>query len=361
MTTFNRHSSGVPLHMDSDSDIDSVGEEPHDLEEIELELHDISLLLNYERASTEPRFRHTKLREATTNKFSTIRFLSPQWTQVTRPKIGLVFDRAQQKKSSKDEPDLPSNMLPNIIRPNLSHLSVKELETYYWQVRNHDGCFTTVTLFQHFIDLFPESTQIRVRKVDNNKPIVYSMLASERLIVEMDLHEPHTVSMSVVLPDNVTYITGEDPTMIHAVLGFSPPGSAIDTIDTILDLASLQFGDVGRGNKGRSLFVLESTSQYANRLEKYAKSSNFENPKLSLRIRGTPKDDWLRAVAQRAKERWEKRATVPWCGHCGAPPSRDQNLKKCSKCKAAWYCDADHQTAAWTFHKHFCKEVSDEK
>ena len=332
-------------------------EEPH-FEEIVLELHDISLLLNYERASTEPRFRHTKLREVTTNDFSTVQFLTPHWAQVTRPKIGLVFDRAQQTESSQDEQDLPSNMLPNTIPANLSHLSSKELETYYWQARNHDGCFTTVTLFQHFMDLFPEFTRIRVRKVDKDKTLVYSTLASDRFIVEMDLYEPHTVSMSAVLPDNETYITGDDPTMSHAVLGFGPPGS---TIDTILDLASLQFGDVGRGNKGRSLFVLESVFQYANRLEKFAKSSNFKKPKLSQRIQGTPNDDWLRAVAQRAKGRWEKRAAVPWCGHCGAPPPRDQDLKKCSKCKAAWYCDADHQSAAWTFHKHFCKEVSDKK
>jgi MYND finger len=335
-------------------------EEPH-VEEIVLELHDISLLLNYERASTEPRFRHTKLREVTTNQFSTIRFLSPEWEQVsTRPKIGFVFDRIKQTtKSSRDEPDLPSNMLPRTVPATLSHLSAKELETYYWQARNHDGCFTTVTLFQHFIDLFPESTQILVRRVDKDKALVYSTLASDRLILEMDLHEPRTVSMSAVLPDNMTYLTGDDPTMVHAVLGFGPPDSSIDTI---LDLASLQFGDVGRGNKGRSLFVLESISQYTNRLEKFAKSSNFNDPKLSQRIRGTPRDDWLRAVAQSAKERWEKRATVPWCGHCGAPPLRDRrDLKKCSKCKAAWYCDADHQIAAWTFHKHFCKEVRDEE
>ena len=321
----------------------------------EIELHDISLLLNYERASTEPRFKHTKLREVTTNEFSTVRFLTPEWVQATRPKIGFVFDRVQQTKSSRDEPDLPSNMLPSIVPATLSHLSAKELETYYWQVRNHDGCFTAVALFQHFIDLFPESTQIRVRKVDKDKPVVYSTLASNRLILEMDLHEPRTVSLSAVLPDNQTYITGDDPTMIHAVLGFSPPNSLM--IDTILDLASLQFGNVGRGNKGRSLFVLESISQYTNRLEKFAESSNFTNPKLSQRIRGSPKDAWLRAVAQRTKERWEKRDTVPWCGHCGAPPLMDRDLKKCSNCKAAWYCDADHQRAAWTFHKHFCKEV----
>lgn len=283
-------------------------EEPH-FEEIVLEVHDISLLLNYERASTEPRFRHAKLREVTTNEFSTVLFLNPEWAQAPQPKIGLLFNRVQQTESSQDEPDLPSNMLPNIIPANLSHLSPKELETSYWQVRNHDRCFTTVALFQHFIDLFPESTQIRIRRVDENKPLVYSTLASDRFILEMDLYEPHTVSMSSVLPDGMTYITGDDPTMIHAVLGFGPPNSSVDTI---LDLASLQFGDVGRGNKGRSLFVLESVLQYTNRLEKFAKGSNFKNPKTSQRIRRTPHDDWLRAVAQRTKERWEKRATVPW-------------------------------------------------
>ena len=327
-------------------------------EEIELELHDISLLLNYERASTEPRFRHTKLREVTTNQFSTIKFLTPVWEQVTRPKIGFVFDRVKPTKSSRDDPDLASKMVPMNTPAILSHLSAKELETYYWQARNHDGCFTTVSLFQHFIDLFPESTQILVRRVDKDKVLVYRTLASDRLIMEMELHEPRTVSMSVVVPDNQTYITGDDPTMVHAVLGFGPPGSSIDTI---LDLASLQFGDVGRGNKGRSLFVLESISQYTNRLEKFAKSSNFNDPKLSQRIRGTPNEDWLRMVAHRTKERWEKRDSVPWCGHCGAPPLRDRDLKKCSKCKAAWYCDTDHQTAAWTFHKHFCKEVRNQK
>jgi hypothetical protein len=191
-------------------------------------------------------------------------------------------------------------MLPNTIPAGLSHLSSKELETYYWQVRNHDGCFTTVTLFQHFIDLFPEFTRIRVRKVDKDKTFVYTTLASDRFIVEMHLHEPHTVSMSAVLPDNQTYITGEDLTMTHAVLGFSSPGAAIDTI---LDLTSLQFGDVGRGNKSRSLFVLESVFQYADRLESFAKSSDFKNPKLSQRIRGTPNDDWLNVVAQRAKDK----------------------------------------------------------
>ena len=343
------------IHYTSDIAPFAQMEEPH-YEEIVLDLHDISLLLNYERTSTEPRFRHTKLREVTTGEFLTVKFLSPHWAQVTRPKIGFVFYRAQPTKSLQDEPDLPSNMLPNTIPASLSHLSSKELETYYWQARNHDGCFTTIALFQHFIDLFPEFTRVRVRQVDKDKTLVYSTLASDRFIVEMNLHEPHTVSMSAVLPDNQTYITGEDSTMIHAVLGFSTPGA---TIDTILDLTSLQFGDVGRGTKGRGLFVLESVFQYAKRLEKFAKGSDFKNPKLSQRIRDTPNDDWLKVVAQRVKDRWENRNDVPWCGHCGAPP-RDRDFKKCSKCKAAWYCDADHQSAAWTFHKHFCKEeVSD--
>jgi len=332
-------------------------QEPSRYEETVLDLHDISLLLNYERTSTEPRFRHCRLREVTTTNFSTIQFLSPHWTQATRPKIGCVFDRTQPSGPLQDEPDLPTNMLPTPIPANISNIPSKELETYHWQVRNHDGCFVSVALFQHFIDLFQEFTRVRIRTLDKGKTRVYSTLASDRFIVEMDLHEPNTVSTSVVLPDNQTYVTGNDATMIHAVLGFGPPGSSIDTI---LDLASLQFGDVGRGDKGRSLFVLEPVFQYANRLEKFAKSSNFKDPKLSQRIRPTPHDDWLKVVAQRAKDRWDNRTAVPWCGHCGAPP-RGQNLKKCSKCKAAWYCDAEHQRAAWLFHKHFCVEISENR
>lgn len=39
------------------------------------------------------------------------------------------------------------------------------------------------------------------------------------------------------------------------------------------------------------------------------------------------------------------------CGHCGL---RDDQLKMCSMCRAAWYCNEEHQREDWQQHKPFC-------
>ncbi|PPQ79602.1 hypothetical protein CVT25_003482 [Psilocybe cyanescens] len=288
-----------------------------------LDLHDVALLLNYERASTEPRFRHAKLRElATTSNFQTVRLLTPDWTEATVPRTGMVFDKPKKLPgagSKEDaEPDLPSNMLPDPISASLRDLTPKQLETLYWQARNHDGCYRTVTLFQHFIDLFPnpDNVPIRVRTVDNNAPKAYTTPAGTRIILEMKLMEPRSMTLACVLPDNQTYISGGQDVIDHAVLAFSETGQ---NIESILDLASLQFGDVGRGCKGRGLFVLEPVNDYVARLDRYARDNNFEDGRHSLRINDAPDSAWLRQVAKRVKERWDNRKTEHWCGHCGAP------------------------------------------
>lgn len=321
-----------------------------------LDLHDISLLLNYERGTTEPRFRHAKLREVVTDDFKTVLLPIPQWKQAKVPKTGFVFDKPKGylSRAEKLEPDLVSNMLPVPIPPLLQNLNYKDLELYYWQARNHDGCYRTVTLFQHFIDLFPsESTSIRVRFVDHNKPKTFCCSASARFIIEMKLYEPKSLNVSCVLPHNSTYLTGADPVMDHAVLAFPPPPNQ-DEPEAILDLASLQFGEAGRGFNGKGIFVLEPVDQYMTRLNNYARRNDFKNAKLSIRINAAPDDEFLQEVARRAKERWDKRNTEKWCQHCGAPSRHGIPLKRCAKCRVAHYCDKDHQLAAWQYHKHFC-------
>ncbi|KAK0232705.1 hypothetical protein IW262DRAFT_1326278 [Armillaria fumosa] len=54
-------------------------------------------------------------------------------------------------------------MLPTPIPFNLAHLSSKELETIYWQARNHDACYKSVTLLQYFFEYYPLETNIRIR------------------------------------------------------------------------------------------------------------------------------------------------------------------------------------------------------
>ncbi|KZT31514.1 hypothetical protein SISSUDRAFT_1056460 [Sistotremastrum suecicum HHB10207 ss-3] len=334
----------------------SSPDETNDMQGIILDLHDISLLLNYERGATEPRFRHAKLREvATAADFKTFKTLNRSWTDARAPRTGLIFEKPSSDLSAEKmkEPDLPSNMLPQPIPSDLQTLTAKQLETLYWQARNHDGCFRSVTLFKHFIDLFPSSTRLRIRTMRDKIPCEYFSVASERIIMEFHLIEQSSLMLAAVFPDNKTYISGADTRIIHAVLGFAPEGG--DFVETILDLASLQFGDVGRGFNGRGIFVLEDVDEYESRLDRFAQANTFEDAKRSKRITDAPDSEWLRQVALKVKARWDNRQSVAWCAHCGAPPARGQGLKRCTQCKQAHYCDAEHQFAAWPFHKHFCK------
>ncbi|KAF7335657.1 MYND-type domain-containing protein [Mycena venus] len=316
-----------------------------------LDLYSISLLLSYECISTEPRFRHAKLRDVATGStpFTTPLGIhkavvdAPEWISHNRDtKDGFIFE----KDDTATGPDLPSNMLPSPVPSNLSHLSPKELETIFWQARSHDGCYRSVALLQHFFDLYPPNTPLRVRTSAGTD---YITSASSRVILEMRLLRPKRMTIAYVVAGGV-YITGHEDTMMHAVVGFGPPGEA--NVATVLDLASLQFGDAGRGLGGRSTFALESLDAFYDRLEAVAQGADTANARSSERIRQGPHDAWLTWVAKRVKERWEERDTKPWCGHCGRP---GEALKKCSLCLEDYYCDAAHQTAAWPFHKRFCK------
>src|SRR5258705_11548565 len=124
-----------------------------------LDLHDICLLMNYERATTEPLFRHAKLREVVSGgaDFKSVHLALPLWTQAKVPKTGFVFDKPKGRLSKREklEPDLVSNMLPVPIPPQLQSLSSKDLELCYWQALNHDGCYRNVIIFQNFLTLFP--------------------------------------------------------------------------------------------------------------------------------------------------------------------------------------------------------------
>lgn len=317
-----------------------------------MDLYDLALLLNYERASAEPRFRHAKLREvaSVSSPFKTVYLPVSEWTDRTTPKDGFVFDTIPpQTAGERDLPDTPSNMLVTPVRDaSLRKLTPKQLETIFWQARGHDGCFKCIALIQHFFDLYPMDVKIRIRTPAGTEFITDSLSAN---ILEMTLRVPRLMTLACVLPSNQTYITGDEDTMVHSVMEFpDSPGSSV-----VLDMASLQFGDAGRGVGGRSTFVLESRVNFTDRLRnRIAHGVTFT--KASQRIHGCPDDPWLKPIAAKVKARLEKREIEPWCGHCGAP---GPDLKKCSLCHEAAYCDQAHQVAAWPFHKKFCAGKKD--
>ncbi|KAL8286497.1 hypothetical protein RQP46_004514 [Phenoliferia psychrophenolica] len=235
-----------------------------------LDLHSIAVLFTYEVATTEPRFRHTKLAEVTVDKpFKTIRLLPHAWD-------------------------------------NLSA---------------HNGCYRSISALQLFFDLFEPSQLLQIRAATSRQKTL-TVPISDRLILEFVLSGLKQRSVSLVVDGTVCtqgVKDGKLDSIPHAVWGFGAAGS--DTVTHILDLASMQFGDAGRG-EGGELFRLNTVDVFYDGLEKISRSWKFKEA--SLRIESSPKDPWLKEVAKRVKSRWEKRASEPWCDYCGKgqPPRR---------------------------------------
>ncbi|KAF5338805.1 hypothetical protein D9758_012095 [Tetrapyrgos nigripes] len=330
-----------------------------------LDLYDISLLLNYERITTEPLFRHARLREIAYpgQDFKTV-YLPPAsqfWKDDRR--TGYLFDRPAHHTGKIDvngPPDLPSNIIPDHLPKSdpLRSLTPKQLETAFWQGRAHDGCYKSVDLLQKFFAFFPPNTRLRIRHgLQGKKPgKEYITRVESRVILEVTLVNPKHTLLAMVQPEGQMHISGEAHTMQHAVLGFTE-GGPDDDLMSVLDLSSMQFGDVGRGPgpRGQEPFALDTMDEFRARLEKVAEGKDDSRTKISHWMTPGKHERWLQLVAKKAKERWDRRESGRWCGHCGAPLTV---LKSCSGCQNAWYCDADHQKLAWTFHKHYCKPLA---
>ena len=50
------------------------------------------------------------------------------------------------------------------------------------------------------------------------------------------------------------------------------------------------------------------------------------------------------------------------CGTCGKEQrSQEHQLRRCSRCKNAWYCDEICQKNAWPIHKQICKPPAEKR
>ncbi|PPQ68781.1 hypothetical protein CVT24_007724 [Panaeolus cyanescens] len=341
-----------------------------------IDLHELGVLINYERASTDHRFRHIKLREvATISDFTTIKCSAIEWTTSPNHRLGLVYDKRPAQPAGDNEnpePDLITNMVNDPIPPLLRHLTTRDLETFYWRTRHHDASQVTAVILQHFFDLFPPYTRVRIRTmapvipstrqlqpvsprdapINPPKHIYYSTLVSDRKVIEFQITNPKQRTVIAVLPGSKPFITGGYGPIKHTILGFGPPASPIETV---YDLTSMQFGEEGKGNKRKGLFVLEPIQDYVGiRLPKMVESHTMSEAKLLDRVEFDVNDIHLIDVARRVKTRWQRRKEIPFCAYCGAPPEHGKDMAKCSACKLDHYCNEEHQRNAWPFHKLFC-------
>lgn len=122
-------------------------------------------------------------------------------------------------------------------------------------------------------------------------------------------------------------------------------------IASILDLSSMQFREVGRGpgKEGKMLFVLEEKTEYEERLERIAGSVDLDWREIGIVL---DQEFAGSSIVRKVKERWEKRDTEKWCGHCGAP---EPKFKRAG-CGDVWFCNKAHQKMMWSFHKGYCNK-----
>ncbi|KAF9460607.1 hypothetical protein BDZ94DRAFT_1197616 [Collybia nuda] len=230
------------------------------------------------------------------------------------------------------------------VHPPVENLNEDDLEVIYWEVRGHDGCYRTVAALQHFFDLFPTNHPLRIRTADGEDFITD---IDSRVILEFDLHRPLQI-MHIAMGGGKSFSTGDQERMNQAVWGFERPGE--EMVGIALDMASMQFGEKGRG-KGGENFMLGTLDAFYNFVETVV--AGGDPMKLgSKRIGPSPHDKWLKEVARRVRYRWTNRETGRWCDHCGKP----LDAPKSCPCHEVFYCGSAHQKKAWRFHKKHCSK-----
>jgi len=327
-----------------------------------LNLHSLAVLINYERTSgpiSNPRFRHTKLREVASPEGHFNTLSDDLWSDVpmNRPKRGFIFDTIPPPPDHADKPDLPTNMLSSNPELSAARLSEQELETIFWEVRGHDGCYQSIAIFQEFADLYLPSQPLHVQLHDGTD---FVTTLSTRVILEFTLQAPKQVTLSVVMPSKPvgsgrqaivqSRYTGESSEMRHSAWGFGRPTEK--NVSVVLDLASMQFGSAGRG-RGGDFFILDTMDGWYDFVERIV--LGCEPLRTSGRIsqgKDSEMEQWFKDVAGRVKERWDARAVDHWCSLCGKPEA----TKRCGRCSQEYYCSEAHSRAAWkNWHKRWCK------
>jgi hypothetical protein len=330
-----------------------------------LDLVDIAVLLLYEWTTLERRFRHTKLAEvAFPGQKVQYQPGLPFGDDTLSNRTWIILKR---KEGSKNERDLSTNM----VDKDIGHaLSDEQLDTLFYQTRALNFCSPAVVLLQNFFDQFPPETKLRIRlgPVDNQRGVSYVTSISHRSGILTNLIHPTIQTCVGIAGTKPMSFSGVLDEMLHMVMFFRRPEDGNNEHTAALDLASMQFGRLGRGpgSKGKMPFALDSTAEFNARYARLAEDSEIQNlfQRLTLPdwsdvalmeagykgLSAVPESALLVDAARRVKERLENRDKERWCGYCGAPEPKS----KCSGCLEVWFCGKEHQRMAWSFHKGYC-------
>ncbi|TVY50068.1 hypothetical protein LCER1_G007134, partial [Lachnellula cervina] len=223
-------------------------------------LRTLTLLLNYERAVSDPRFVGMRLLEST-----------------------------------EADPSLPRRL-------------VKSEDTVFYQTRGHDQWFKAIGLYRVFFDLCPPDQRL-------SKPILIDM--SPRNVIKFSINGPflHAVTSTPKTTggagDSYIMTTGSRDNEGHGILAFPCPGRK-DKQQFVVDMTRMEYGDAGRGIYGENYF-LGTLDGYMKSMRRICVDPELVNTWDACHTAlGSEAETRMKACAKRVWERWQNRESEGW-------------------------------------------------
>ncbi|TVY32412.1 hypothetical protein LSUB1_G008066 [Lachnellula subtilissima] len=214
-------------------------------------LRTLTLLLNYERAVSDPRFVGMRLLESTEADPSLPRRLVKSDGIHEHFKGGPdtieelhcnIFER-------HDEISTSSSPSPTcLVHPNASqevqNLTLAKRELIFYQTRAHDQWFKAIGLYRVFFRIVSPGSETQrpndyVIKFSINGPFLHVVTS--------------TPKATGGAGDSHIMTTGSKDSEEHGVLAFPCPGRK-DKQQFVVDMTRMEYGDVGRGTYGENYF-----------------------------------------------------------------------------------------------------------
>ena len=329
-----------------------------------VDLHDLATIFLRERLLSEPRFKHSHLREI--NDGSAPRTILPDTTPL--PVLDDLPDNIPHLafflvENTSEIPKVPEPT--GVTRTGGDYdVSELELEMYFWGIRHHNSGYPLAHAMQLVLDALPATTKLRIR---TSRGHFLTVPASSFSIVElpiMALTNSYICNMkprerpeldghtNFILAQYTTGGTGSFPWvyMLFGDDGVADPEQ--QGLQVVLDLVSAMLFFRGLGGE---IFSMERMEEYHTKL--LSQGALQGKPfKHSARIKFPPgeaqEDSEAAQLSKRVLTRLLKiMEGETFCAYCG----KETPKSLCTVCRKARYCDNKCQKKAWKYHKTWCK------
>lgn len=318
-----------------------------------VDLHDLAVILMYERMRHESKFSHFRLKLYHEGPLADLSPDDPlpleEWDDPPhkgRPRklYSLIRDDTRRDGDIVMK-DGSSGVTPHSflsteslqLPPGMTTpLTYKQRELMYWRCKNYDSGYALTYAMQTVLDTLPDSTKLSVRTKNKRQNITITP-PNKFGIMELEIraHELAQIDRLTKLPGTTraaiqTNVTGADGGFMPWVYIFlGEPTSADPDNDTrvALDLACTMLG--ARGPSGEVFALARGKEYLENTLASVADDMGGEL-KYSGRLAFTREDQAeVLFLAKSVLDRIRRIVTAdePFCAHCGSPAS----VSRCSK------------------------------